>query len=536
MRPIAGLAAATLAIVLVATAVPSVAAGTPPSATTGPPTSVAATSATATGTVNPNGTATTYLFQYGATSAYGSQTGSVSAGSGTTAVAAAATIGGLSADATYHYRIVATSSAGTTDGADTTFTTATAPPVVTTKSASSVTGTSAVLAATVNPEGRATNYAFQYGTSSAYGLQTAAASAGSGKSAVSVKTTVGGLTPGTTYHFRVIATNPDGTATGSDASFATVAKAPTASTAAPSIVTPSSAVLSGHVNPNGRATTYAFQYGATTAYGSQTDYAAAGSGTSSATVSATITGLAAGTVYHYRLIATNSTGPAAGADGSFTTTAAAPASAASPPVVSAAAAANITTTGAQLNGALNPSATQMTWYFQYGLTGSYGLQTAPEGLSGLGARPINVKLAGLEPGTTFHFRLVAQSSTTIYIGPDAVFETKAVARVRATGFTLIASSSVRRHGALVNVTGSLRLPPALTTQTACSGVVEIQVIRRIDTISLRYAPLQPDCTYGEQMAFAGSRLAGAKRLTIAVHFTGNGVLLPTGARRTRVRA
>jgi phosphodiesterase/alkaline phosphatase D-like protein len=537
MRVTAGLAAAAVvAAVLVAAPVQSGASGSPPTVTTGSPTSVTTTSATVGGTVNPNGNATSYIFQYGATTAYGSQTSSVSVGAGTSGVAATASIGGLTADVTYHYRLVATSSAGTADGADATFTTAKAPPVVATRSASSVTSTSAVLNGTVDPAGRATNYQFQYGTSSAYGLETGAASAGSGTSAVAVKATVSGLVPGTTYHFRVIATNPDGTATGSDASFATVSKPPAASTAAPSVVTPSSAVLIGQVNPNGRATTYAFQYGPSTAYGSQTAYVGAGAGTSSVTVSAPIAGLAAGTTYHYRLIATSGAGSAAGADASFTTTTAAPASAATVPVVSQASAVNITTTGAQLNGVINPSASHMTWYFEYGLTSSYGVESAPQSSSGLGARPINVKLAGLEPGATFHYRLVAQSSTTTYVGPDAVFATRSVARLRATGFTLIASSSVRRRGAVVLVTGSLRLPSALTTPAACNGVVEVQVTRGSDTISLRSAPLQPDCTYGEQVSFGRNRLAGAKRLGIAVHFTGNAVLLPTGTRSTRVGA
>jgi phosphodiesterase/alkaline phosphatase D-like protein len=537
MRTTAGLAAAAaLAAMLVATPVPSVAVGAPPSATTGSPTTVAATSATVTGTVNPNGTATSYVFEYGASTAYGSKTSSVSAGSGTSGVAASATIGGLTADATYHYRLVATSSAGTANGGDATFTTANAPPVVATRGASSVSSTSAVLNATVNPEGRATNYQFQYGTSSSYGQQTASSSAGSGTSAVSVKATVGGLVPGATYHFRVIATNPDGTATGNDASFATVAKAPAVSTAAPSVVASTSATFIGHVNPNGRATTYAFQYGASTAYGSQTMNASAGSGTSSQTVSATISGLAADTVYHYRLIATNSAGAVNGADVGFATTAAAPVSAGSPPVVSQAAAVNVTTSGAQLNGVINPSATRMTWYFQYGLTSSYDLQTAPQGSSGLGVRPINVTLAGLASGTTFHYRLVAQSSATTFLGPDAVFTTRSVTRMRVTGFTLIAASRPRRHGALVTVTGSLRPPSTLATQTACNGVVEVQIVRGGDTISLRGAPLQSDCTYGAQVAFARSRLAGAKRLGVIVHFTGNAVLLPTGTRRASVRA
>jgi hypothetical protein len=78
-----------------------------------------------TGTVNSQGLATTYLFDYGKTTSYGSKTASKSAGSGTTTVAASTTISSLSPGTTYHYRIVATSSAGTSRGADRSFKTGT---------------------------------------------------------------------------------------------------------------------------------------------------------------------------------------------------------------------------------------------------------------------------------------------------------------------------------------------------------------------------------------------------------------------------
>ena len=79
-------------------------------------------------------------------------------------------------------------------------------------------------------------------------------------------------------------------------------------------VTYDSAVLSGAVNPQGSATSYYFQYGLTTAYGSQTAIADAGSGTSKVDVSLPITGLEPLSVYHYRLVAVNSAGPVIGAD------------------------------------------------------------------------------------------------------------------------------------------------------------------------------------------------------------------------------
>jgi len=313
-------AAAALAALAAAPAVWAASAQAP-TATTGTASAVSATSATLAGTVNPNGSATTYVFEYGPTSAYGSQTSSVSAGSGSSAVNAGASLSGLASNATYHFRIVATSAGGTADGADATFTTTASPPIVTTGAASSVTADSALLNGSINPNGKATSYAFQYGTSTAYGLQTATVSAGSGSSAVSVSATASGLASGTTYHYRLIATNADGTTDGPDRTLATTHVAPSATTGAPSIVSDRSAVLTASVAAAGKATTYAFQYGTTTGYGAQTAYAAAGSGSGSSRVGATIDGLQPGTLYHYRVVATSSGGTTVGGDAILVTTA-----------------------------------------------------------------------------------------------------------------------------------------------------------------------------------------------------------------------
>jgi hypothetical protein len=99
-----------------------------PAVTTGPAGAVTEQSATLSGSVNPNGVSTAYWFEYGPTTAYGSNTLDADAGSGTGAVAATATLGGLSPATTYHYRLVANNSGVSTKGADQTFTTASPPP------------------------------------------------------------------------------------------------------------------------------------------------------------------------------------------------------------------------------------------------------------------------------------------------------------------------------------------------------------------------------------------------------------------------
>jgi hypothetical protein len=100
----------------------------PASATTGPASAVTHGAAALSGSVNANGSPTSYHFEYGPTAAYGSTTPVASAGAGTGAVAAVATVGGLSPSTTYHYRLVATNAGGATKGSDQTFTTASPPP------------------------------------------------------------------------------------------------------------------------------------------------------------------------------------------------------------------------------------------------------------------------------------------------------------------------------------------------------------------------------------------------------------------------
>jgi len=95
--------------------------GSAPTATTNVATNITSTSVQLNGTVNPNGASTTYYFQYGTTTNYGSNTSTQNAGSGTNSVPENEPISGLTKNTTYHYRIVATNSTGTTYGSDVTF-------------------------------------------------------------------------------------------------------------------------------------------------------------------------------------------------------------------------------------------------------------------------------------------------------------------------------------------------------------------------------------------------------------------------------
>lgn len=192
-----------------------------PEVTTEAASSVAATSATLNGTVNPNGASTDYYFEYGTDTNYGTTTGKEDAGLTTSDVIVSADITDLSSNTTYHFRLVAANAAGTTYGEDKTLTTPALPPTVITSAASSVTSSSATLNGKVNPNGLSTEYYFEHGTSTSYGSTTTKKDAGSGTSEVSVSETLSSLIASTAYYFRLVATSSAGITQGSSQSFTT---------------------------------------------------------------------------------------------------------------------------------------------------------------------------------------------------------------------------------------------------------------------------------------------------------------------------
>lgn len=120
------------------------------------------------------------------------------------------------------------------------------PPQVFTGDATSITQTTATLNGTVDPRGLATTYRFDYGKDKNYGAMTPSTSAGAGTTATSVSAVVSGLAPGTTYHFRIEATNSAGTTHGKDAHFTTLPRLTIAAKPTP-IVFGSSTTISGQL-------------------------------------------------------------------------------------------------------------------------------------------------------------------------------------------------------------------------------------------------------------------------------------------------
>ncbi len=232
-----------------------------------------------------------------------------------------AKVTGLAPDTGYHFRLVAANANGEEYGSDETFETGGAPTVSET-SAANITKTAATLQAKVNPHAAATTYHFEYVSEKQFNEEapghgfdhatktSESGSIGSDVSEHQVSVAIGGLSPETTYRFRVFARNLNapGGIVGEEATFTTIASLSIDSESVSGVAS-TSATLEAQVNPLGNETTYYFEYGRTTGYEDAAVPAppgvSLGSGEGDVGVSVHLQGLAGGTTYHYRVVASN---------------------------------------------------------------------------------------------------------------------------------------------------------------------------------------------------------------------------------------
>jgi hypothetical protein len=317
-------------------------------------TEVGFASARAKGEVNPGEKETSYHFEYvedakfdSTVWAEASQTGTetLPEGIGTLTAVGPADLTGLAPATEYHLRLLAENVDGT-DEATTTFTTqATTAPGVSTNPASNIRISKAHISGNVEPQGGNVNpvdgpvpiaWELQYTKASE---PTAWQQGGSGtisgpdaesSGKVEVGADLAHLKAGTEYLFRLKASRGGAEATPVSGAFTTASSTgPTPVTEPAEDLGPTHASLQGLVNPNGEATVYWFEYGATTAYGSSVPATqdampgAAGSelaaGDLAASAIQALYGLTPASPYHYRLAAENASGTAFGADRTFTT-------------------------------------------------------------------------------------------------------------------------------------------------------------------------------------------------------------------------
>ncbi|MEY2532202.1 MAG: hypothetical protein QOF29_112 [bacterium] len=388
----------------------------PPDATTGSTSGVTGTTATIHGTVATQASATDFQFYWGTSNPPSSGTPLRSLPASSAGGNYSENITGLKPGTAYYYRVVATSAWGTTEGAVASFSTPSIAPTATTNPASLVTATSARLNAAVNPGGAATSVEYHWGTDTSYASQTASQSFVSGTNNISPTANLSGLLPNTEYHYRVVASNANGTAYGADQTFTTPVRAPVVPAPTHSAVTSTSASLSGSIDPGGAVTSWSFEYGVGTAYDTSlpgTDV----SGTGAQPVSDALTGLLPGTTYGYRIVAQNSAGTAVSSAGQFTTSVAAP-------TATTNAATGILAHRVKANADLNPGGGPTTVYFEYAKTLPYNRSTAAVNVpAGTDPVSVGVALSGLAPATVYHYRVVVENSSGIAYGSDVAFTT-----------------------------------------------------------------------------------------------------------------
>jgi hypothetical protein len=210
----------------------------------------------------------------------------------------------------------------------------TTPPDVTLDEPSpgAVTVDSAQLTGSINPNGFPAAYVVQLRRSGDADWSTAGAEqqAGAGTSDVPVVADLTGLESNTPYEARIEVRRGfgNGTVHSNVVEFVTDVAVPSVTTYPPNHSGCDSATLAGQINPNGSTTTYAFEYGPTTAYGTSVPAPAgdAGDGGLAREVAERVEGLEPGQTYHARLVAESSEGQGVGADVQFTTRTECPAS------------------------------------------------------------------------------------------------------------------------------------------------------------------------------------------------------------------
>jgi phosphodiesterase/alkaline phosphatase D-like protein len=416
---------------------------------TGSATNVTQSSATLNGSAISNGAGTVW-FEYGTSASLATftKTATQILGSGNVKIAVAGGIAGLQPSTTYWFRIVAQTSAGTMQGQIFSFTTQAPPPgapAAQTDSSSAVGQTSASLFGRVTANGAATQAWFEYGTDPLLtgAASTAPQAVGNGNAPVAVAANIAGLTPGTTYYFRMVASSSVSTVPGAILSFTTAVPppvAPTVTTNAATAVTSGGATLGATVNANGFATQVSFQYGTdpTLAVATTTAAQSIGAGTSAIAHSEAVTGLAAATQYWFRAVATNAGGTVNGAILSFTTPAAPLA-----PLAFTDSAAEIGPDSAFVYGRVDPRGSATLAWFEWSEDPNFGTfsGTAARNVgAGSGEVAISDSIPDLDENTTYYVRTAASNAGGVVHGGVISFTTFMSGPVEHAAVTLPATA------------------------------------------------------------------------------------------------
>lgn len=199
---------------------------------------------------------------------------------------------------------------------------------------------------------------------------------------------------------------------------------PTIADEAESAIDQMNATIGANITTNGGETDVFVEYGLTNKYGSivEAEESPLNDGENAQAITTLLTGLTEGTTYHYRLKAVNAKGTTIGTDQTFATLDALA------PTIASEAEDEITQLEADIEAAVTPNGAATTVTLQYGKTNTYGTNVSLGILNaGLTADTVSASLAGLDPNTTYHYRIVAVNTAGTTNGTDQTFATLAVA-------------------------------------------------------------------------------------------------------------
>ena len=285
-------------------------------------------------------------------------------------------------------------------------------PFVVTLTPVSVNNTSVTLQGSATTNNAPTNAWFEYGPTPSLGGLVGSQYIGSSGSSISYSYLFSGLSQNTTYYYRAVAQNSFGTSYGNILSFTTASpsgQVPVVTTGSATPFNQGSAILYGNVTPNNASTNAWFEYGPTSVLGNVTVSQSMGSGNSSISYSSTLSSLQPNTTYYYRAVAQNAGGISYGSVLTFLTQQGSYYGGV--PTVFTNTAFAIGQTFATLSASVNPNSTVTNMWFEFGTTqslgSSVGFQSAGSGTS---LTTFSYALSGLQPVTTYYYRVVAQNS------------------------------------------------------------------------------------------------------------------------------
>lgn len=294
--------------------------------------------------------------------------------------------------------------------------------------------TAAVVRVGIFTEGISTTWKVDYGTTVAYGSTVTgyAPLPGDVSGASEAGVLLSGLSPSTTYHYSVQATNASGTVSSTDATFTTgtggwaAALTPAIGPTCVLASSSSSATVRGLILTYDNSTSWTVEYGTSVSYGSTVvGSTLPGDSSGGNDVTAALTGLTPGQTYHYRFTATDATGTKNGSDATFVAGAAATCGPTSLPAALGRVGAVGVGTSVIVTADVFTHGSSTSWSIDYGQTAGYGSTASGGSVTAdtSGSSAVAFTITGLAATTQYHLRVTATNANGADSSTDVVVST-----------------------------------------------------------------------------------------------------------------